>query len=349
MSQMENSTKKVESVANVEVVTTENAKVEQKPTSPADAIQLKVNANSTIKNLKTLVSIVKLTESGAHIGLNPKKWNPKMASYIHAKRSNNHVIDILKTILFLDRAYKFLQEVAQNGGTVMFVGTRGRVVKELIKAEAERTNSFYVTQRWLGGTLTNFTNISRSLKKFNSNLALLESEEINKYSKKEQIAFNKETAKLEKFYGGIKNMKQRPDVLILVDPVNDVNAIKEARKLNIPVIALANTNADPQLIDYIIPVNNYSVKSITLILGVLADSIAELHGEPTKIVGRPDSEIVLPETKSNWKQNNYDPSKRGYNPKYVNHKSTFNKFNNKKPVDSTTNEIKTNVIKAETK
>ena len=103
------------------------------------------------------------------------------------------------------------------------------------------------------------------------------------------------------------------------------------------------------MIDYIIPVNNYSVKSITLILGVLADSIAELHGEPTKIVGRPDSEIVLPETKSNWKQNNYDPSKRGYNPKYVNHKSTFNKFNNKKPVDSTTNEIKTNVIKAETK
>lgn len=316
---MENSTKKVESVAKEEVVVTDNAKVDLKPTSPADAIQLKVNANSTLKNLKPLVSIQKLTESGAHIGLNPKKWNPKMGAYIHAKRSNNHVIDILKTIVFLDRAYKVVQEIVQNNGTVMFVGTRGRAVKELIKEEALRTNSLYVTQRWLGGTLTNFNSISKSLKRLNYLEALVQSEDINRYTKKEQIAYNKDAAKLEKFYGGIKTMKQRPDLLILVDPVNDVNAIKEAKKLNIPVIALANTNADPNLIDYVIPVNNYSIKSITLILGVLADAIAELKNEPTKVVGRADSEIVLPETKSSWRNQQNQDGKRLYNPRYINH------------------------------
>lgn len=316
---MENSTKKVESVAKEEVVVTDNAKVDLKPTSPADAIQLKVNANSTLKNLKPLVSIQKLTESGAHIGLNPKKWNPKMGAYIHAKRSNNHVIDILKTIVFLDRAYKVVQEIVQNNGTVMFVGTRGRAVKELIKEEALRTNSLYVTQRWLGGTLTNFNSISKSLKRLNYLEALVQSEDINRYTKKEQIAYNKDAAKLEKFYGGIKTMKQRPDLLILVDPVNDVNAIKEAKKLNIPVIALANTNADPNLIDYVIPVNNYSIKSITLILGVLSDAIAELKNEPTKVVGRADSEIVLPETKSSWRNQQNQDGKRLYNPRYINH------------------------------
>nr|WP_084277111.1 30S ribosomal protein S2 [Ureaplasma canigenitalium] len=325
---MENLTNSVESVteekkeelqSSGEVVVTANAKQDSRPATPADAIQLKVNANSAIKNLKTLVSIQKLTESGAHIGLNPKKWNPKMASYIHAKRSNNHVIDIVKTILFLDRAYKFIQEVAQNGGTVLLVGTRGRPVKELIKAEATRIQAPYVTQRWLGGTLTNFQNITKSLKKFNSNLALLESEDINKYSKKEQLQIQKDTAKLEKFYGGIKNLKQRPDVIILVDPVNDINAIKEARKLNIPVVSLANTNADPSLIDYIIPVNNNSIRSTTLILGVLIDAIAELRNEPTKVVGKDDSEIILPETKSAmWKQANQD--RKMINPKYLNHK-----------------------------
>lgn len=318
---MENLTKKVESeqVASKkeENTTSASAKVENsKPTTPADAIQLKVNANSTIKNLKALVSIVKLTESGAHIGLNPKKWSPKMAPYIHAKRSNNHVIDILKTIVFLDRAYKFVQEVIKNDGTIMYVGTRGKMIKDLVKNEATRSNSFYVTQRWLGGTLTNFTNISNSLKKFNANLALINSDEINKYSKKEQLEIQKETTKLEKFYGGIKNMRQRPDLLIVVDPINDLNAIKEARKLNIPVISLANTNADPDLIDYIIPVNNHSIKSITLILGVLTDAVAELRNEPTKIVNKSDEEIVLPETRS-WRQNRNNNN----NPRYNNYRS----------------------------
>lgn len=347
MSKMENSTNKVESTTNEEVIVVDNAKVEQKPTTPADAIQLKVNANSTIKNLKTLVSVAKLTESGAHIGLNPKKWNPKMGSYIHAKRSNNHVIDILKTILFLDRAYKFLQEVVQNGGKLLFVGTRGRAVKELIKTESARTQSYYATQRWLGGTLTNYSTISKSIKKLNELENLIADEEkFSKYTKKEQIELSKQAAKLDKFYGGIKTMKSLPDVVIVIDPVNDINAVKEARKAKIPVIALANTNADPNLIDYIIPVNNYSIKSITLILGVLADAVAELKNEPTKVVNRQDSEIVLPETKSNWKQN-FDPSKRLYNPRFVNHNNrSFNKNNNEKTVAKEENAP---VIKAETK
>ncbi|MCV3754231.1 30S ribosomal protein S2 [Ureaplasma zalophigenitalium] len=316
---MENLTNKVESV---EQNSTENAKVEKKPTTPADAIQSKVNANSTIKNLKQLVSVDKLTEAGAHIGLHPRKWNPKMQGYIHVKRSKNHVIDVLKTIVFLDRAYKFLQEIVSNGGKAMFVGTRGKIVKDIVQAEAERTDSFYVTQRWLGGTLTNFNNINNSIRKYNRNLSRIENDDISKYTKKEQLEIQKETDKLAKFYGGIKNMRALPDVIVIVDPVNDINAVREARKLKIPVIALANTNADPTLIDYIIPINNYAIKSIALILGVLADAIAEIRNEPTKVVNRKDEEIILPETRSN----NKNRARGMFNRNYVRHYNPRNNF-----------------------
>ncbi len=266
--------------------------------TPADSVQNKANANSILKKMKQLVSASKLIEAGAHIGLNPRKWNPKMSPYIYAKRSNNHVIDVLKSLIYLNKAYSFIQELTKNGGRILIVGTNGKLIKDLIKDEAKRGQCYYITQRWLGGTLTNFKNISKSIKKLNDNIQLQKTGEIDKYTKKEQININKETEKLSKFYGGIRTMRKLPNAIIVLDPDHDANAVAEARKLNIPVIAMANTNANPDVIDYIIPINNHSIRSIALILGVLMDATCEVRNEPVKFVGKSDEEIVLPETQS---------------------------------------------------
>ncbi|GAA5414942.1 30S ribosomal protein S2 [Ureaplasma ceti] len=318
----------MENLANAQVVesseTTEaNANVEVKASAtPADSVQNKANANSTLKKMKQLVSAAKLIEAGAHIGLNPRKWNPKMKPYIYAKRSNNHVIDVLKSLVYLNKAYTFIQELTKENGRVLIVGTNGKMVKDLIKSEARRGQAFYITQRWLGGTLTNFKNISKSIKKLNDNIKLQTTGEIEKYTKKEQIVIRRETEKLTKFYGGIRTMRKLPNALIILDPDHDVNAIKEARKLNIPVVAFANTNADPSIIDYIIPVNNHSIRSIALILGVLVDAMAEVRGEEVKFVGKADNEIVLPETQSKRRYNGETMTRAT-----VNHRRSFNNRN----------------------
>lgn len=293
--------------------------------TPADSVQNKANANSILKKMKQLVSASKLIEAGAHIGLNPRKWNPKMSPYIYAKRSNNHVIDVLKSLIYLNKAYSFIQELTKNGGRILIVGTNGKLIKDLIKDEAKRGQCYYITQRWLGGTLTNFKNISKSIKKLNDNIQLQKTGEIDKYTKKEQININKETEKLSKFYGGIRTMRKLPNAIIVLDPDHDANAVAEARKLNIPVIAMANTNANPDVIDYIIPINNHSIRSIALILGVLMDATCEVRNEPVKFVGKPDEEIILPETQSKRRFNG-EPMQKAT----VNHE---NKHSSKKVIN----------------
>ncbi len=286
---MENSDKKVKAESTKSVKADKAASA----VSSADASQ-NVNANSA-KNEQQLISANKLITVGAHIGLNPAKWNPKMAPYIYSKKNNNHIIDISKSLVFLRVACNFLRQVSQSGGKVLIVGTRGKLLKEYIKSEAERSNSYYVTQRWLGGTLTNFKNIRKSIKKMNDNKQAIEDGSINNYTKKEQLLIQKETDKLEKFYGGIGNMRNVPNVLLVIDPVNDINAIMEAKKLGITVVALANTNADPSLIDYIIPVNNYAIKSTVLVLNILVDAICLGQGLPTKVSGIPEDQIEIVE------------------------------------------------------
>ncbi len=294
---MENSAKLNEIESSVNTDANADA-AKSNAATPADSVQNKANANSILKKMKQLVSASKLIEAGAHIGLNPRKWNPKMSPYIYAKRSNNHVIDVLKSLIYLNKAYSFIQELTKNGGRILIVGTNGKLIKDLIKDEAKRGQCYYITQRWLGGTLTNFKNISKSIKKLNDNIQLQKTGEIDKYTKKEQININKETEKLSKFYGGIRTMRKLPNAIIVLDPDHDANAVAEARKLNIPVIAMANTNANPDVIDYIIPINNHSIRSIALILGVLMDATCEVRNEPVKFVGKSDEEIVLPETQS---------------------------------------------------
>ena len=262
-------------------------------------IEAKINAffeSNKSSGLKKLVSVNKLMEAGAHIGLSNHLWNPKMKPFIYNKRGGkNQIIDILKTLVFLNRAYNFLYDITKQGGSVLFVGTHGDIIKEHIKEEAKRTKSYYINQRWLGGTLTNFKTISNSINKLNKLINLTLSEDINKYSKKEQLDINREIDKLTKFVGGIRTMRSLPQVIVVTDPVIEKNAIAEARKLKIPVIALTNTNADPNIIDFIIPVNSNSIKTVYLMISILADAIASSRDEPTKVVDKTDEEIILPE------------------------------------------------------
>lgn len=268
--------------------------------SAKETIETKVNmffeSNKNNKDLKKIISVAKLMEAGAHVGLAANLWNPKMAPFIYrSKNSRNLIIDILKIIVFSNRAYNFLHDIAKQDGKVLFVGTHNDSVKKYIQEEATRCGSFYINQRWLGGTLTNFKTVNNSINKLNRLTSLLESENIGRYTKKQQLDMQRQVAKLEKFIGGIKTMKGLPQVVIVTDPVAEHNAVKEAKDLHIPVVAIANTNANPDLIDFIIPANTHSIKTQWLMLGILADAVASAKGQPTKIVGKADGEILLPE------------------------------------------------------
>lgn len=260
-------------------------------------IMLKINANPAMANnkFKKLVSVNKLMETGAHIGLTSKKWNPKMKPYVYTKKGNNYIIDLMQTVISLSKAYNFLVNLSKENGSVLIVGTRGKTIKNHVKEESRRVHAYYINERWLGGTLTNFKTISQSIKKFNNYLVMQKYGEIEKFTKKEQILIKKETEKLAKFFGGIRTMKELPKALILTDPENEKNALSEAKKLNIPIIAICNSNANPDGIDYVIPANNYSIKSVYLLIGVLSDAIAEGKGLPKSYVGKKDDEIILPE------------------------------------------------------
>lgn len=262
-------------------------------------INAKLNANPAIKEtFKLPVSLNKFIETGIHIGLPSWKWNPKMKQYIHTKKGKNYIIDIFHTIVGLNKAINFLTDLTKNGGKALFVATKSSasntIIKDQIKYNAKRAGSFYVNQRWLGGTLTNFKTICNSTKKLSELAALQKFGKLDKYTKKEQVSIINEIEKLNKFFGGIRTMKELPNVIILSDPVVEKNAVLEAKKLNIPVIAICNTNSDPTLIDIPIPGNNYSIKSVWLIMGILADAICIAEDKPTAFINKKDEEIIFP-------------------------------------------------------
>ena len=247
--------------------------------------------------IRKLISATKLMEVGANIGSQPKYWNPKMKPYIYAKKTGkNQTIDLLKCMVYLDRAYNFLRDLTKEGGRILIVGTRGEIIKNHVKEECKRAKCFYVNQRWLGGTLTNFRTINKSIAKLNNLIMMQLNDEIKKFTKKEQLQKIKETERLGKFFGGIRTMKGLPQAIVVLDPVVEHNAVEEAHKLHIPVVALANTNADPTNIDFLIPCNTMSIKTVYLLTSILCDAICEGLGEPLAVIGKKDEEIVLPET-----------------------------------------------------
>ena len=224
-----------------------------------------------------VVSMSYLLEAGVHFGHQTKRWNPKMKEYIFTSRDDIYIIDLEKTASCIESAYAEIKKIAENGGNFLFVGTK-KQANEAAKEEALRSNSYYVIERWLGGTLTNFRTIRKRIKRL---------EEIEKMEadglfevlpKKEVIGLKKEYDKLNKVLSGIRNMEKLPDALIIVDPKKEINAIHEARKLNIPVFGLVDTNCDPDDVDFVIPGNDDAVRSVKVVLGVLNNAICEARG-----------------------------------------------------------------------
>lgn len=221
-----------------------------------------------------VVSMKQLLECGVHFGHQTRRWNPKMKPFIFTERNGIYIIDLQKTVKGLEKAYDFVREIAKSGGNVLFVGTK-RQAQEPIRDEAVKSGQFYINQRWLGGLLTNFTTIRRRVMRMAEIEQMEEDGSINKYPKKEIIQLVKEREKLEKYLSGIKDMRDLPDALFVIDPRRESIAVLEARKLGIPVIAIVDTNCDPDLIDYPIPGNDDAIRAIELIVGLMANAYIE--------------------------------------------------------------------------
>ena len=224
-----------------------------------------------------VVSMSYLLEAGVHFGHQTKRWNPKMKEYIYTSRDDIYIIDLQKTSKKIEEAYVALKEIALNGGKVLFVGTR-KQAQEAIKEEAIRSNSYYVTERWLGGTLTNFKTIRRRIRRLEEIEKMEQDGTFELLPKKEVIVLKKEYAKLNNLLCGIREMNKLPEALYIVDPSKEEIAIKEARKLNIPVFGIVDTNCDPDMVDYVIPANDDAIRAVKLITGVMANSIIEANG-----------------------------------------------------------------------
>lgn len=234
------------------------------------------------------VTFEMLWKSGAHFGHLTRKWNPKMKNYVFMAKNGIHIIDLTKTVACLDEASRFIREIVRKGGDVLFVGTK-KQAKEIVQNEADRCGMFYVVERWLGGTLTNFSTIKRSIR----HLQKLEKDKSVGYgenlTKKEKLSLERERVKLADLHRGIKDMRKLPDVLVVVDTLYDDIAVQEARRLDIPVIAILDTNADPTVVDYPIPANDDSIQTIKVIITELANAVIEAKN--TRLVEVPSSPV----------------------------------------------------------
>jgi len=234
------------------------------------------------------VTFEQLWKSGAHFGHLTRKWNPKMKGYIFMSKNGIHIIDLKKTVECLDEASRFIRETVRKGGDVLFVGTK-KQAKDIVQNEADRAGMFYVVERWLGGTLTNFSTIKKSIR----HLLKLEKDKSSGYgdnlTKKEKLSLERERVKLADLHRGIKDMKRIPDVLVVVDILHDDIAVKEAKRLDIPVIAILDTNADPTEVDFPIPANDDSIQAIQLITTELANAI--LEAKSSRLVDVPSSVV----------------------------------------------------------
>ena len=224
----------------------------------------------------SVVSMKQLLEAGVHFGHQTRRWNPKMAEYIFTERNGIYIIDLQKTVKKLDDAYMFVRDLAANGENVLFVGTKKQAA-ESIREEAERAGAYYVNARWLGGMLTNFKTIRRRIDRLAQLRKMQEDGTFERLPKKEVVKLELEIEKLEKFMGGIKDMNKLPGALFIVDPRKEHIAVAEAHKLGIPIVAIVDTNCDPDEIDYVIPGNDDAIRAVRLIASTMADAIIEGH------------------------------------------------------------------------
>ncbi len=220
------------------------------------------------------ISMKELLEAGVHFGHQTKRWNPKMKPYIFGARNGIYIIDLQKTVRYFKSAYNFVKESVQDGSTVLFVGTK-KQAQDSVAEEASRCGMYYVNQRWLGGMLTNFATVKQSIDRLKRIDAMFEDGTIEAYTKKEALKMDKEREKLQKTLGGIKGMGKLPSLLFVIDPKNEEIAVQEANKLGIPVVAIVDTNCDPDPIDHVIPGNDDAIRAIRLLSSKIADAVIE--------------------------------------------------------------------------
>ncbi|MBQ0139337.1 MAG: 30S ribosomal protein S2 [Kurthia sp.] len=222
----------------------------------------------------SVISMKQLLEAGVHFGHQTRRWNPKMKKFIFVERNGIYIIDLQKTVKKLEEAYDFMRQVGADGGKVLFVGTK-KQAQEAIKDEAERSGNYYINQRWLGGTLTNFGTIQKRVSRMKQIEKMEEDGTFDVLPKKEVVQLKKQHERLVKFLGGIRDMKAIPDVMFIVDPRKERIAVAEAHKLNIPLVAMVDTNCDPDEIDYVIPSNDDAIRAVKLITSKMADALME--------------------------------------------------------------------------
>ncbi len=249
----------------------------------------------------SVISMKQLLEAGVHFGHQTRRWNPKMAPYIYTERNSIHIIDLQKTVGMIDDAYNAVVNIVAEGGTILFVGTK-KQAQDAIQSEAERCGMFYVNQRWLGGMLTNFKTIQSRIARLHEIERMSEDGTFEVLPKKEVAALQKEWDKLEKNLGGIKNMKRIPDAIFVVDPKKEKICVQEARTLGVTLIGIADTNSDPEELDYVIPGNDDAIRAVKLIVGKMADAVLEAkQGEQltdTAVEEAPEEEAAPAEEKT---------------------------------------------------
>ena len=239
-----------------------------------------------------VVSMKQLLEAGVHFGHQTRRWNPKMAPYIFTERNGIYIIDLQKTVVKLEEAYNFVRDLSMEGKSVLFVGTKKQAM-ESVKDEATRAGAFYVNARWLGGMLTNFTTIRRRIARLKQLRTMEEDGTFDLLPKKEVIKLNLEIEKLEKFLGGIKDMTEMPGALFIVDPRKEKIAVAGAKKLGIPIVAIVDTNCDPDDVDYVIPGNDDAIRAVKLIASTIADAVIEGNqGEDAAVAEAPAEEAA---------------------------------------------------------
>ena len=239
----------------------------------------------------SVVSMKSLLEAGVHFGHQTRRWNPKMATYIYTERNGIYIIDLQKTVKKLEEAYSFVRDTAAEGGNILFVGTK-KQAQDAIKEEAIRCGGYYVNARWLGGMMTNFRTMRTRIDRLAQLRRMEEDGTFAMLPKKEVIKLQGEIEKLEKYLGGVKEMKKLPAALFIVDPRKERNAIAEAKKLNIPIVAIVDTNCDPDEIDYVIPGNDDAIRAIRLIAAAMASAVIEgRQGEDAVVEAAPETEV----------------------------------------------------------
>ena len=242
----------------------------------------------------SVISMKQLLEAGVHFGHQTRRWNPKMAPYIYTERNGIYIIDLQKSVGKVDEAYKAMSDIAAEGGTILFVGTE-KQAQDAIKSEAERCGMFYVNERWLGGMLTNFKTIQSRIARLKEIETMAADGTFEVLPKKEVIALKKEWEKLEKNLGGIKEMKKLPDAIFIVDPKKERICVQEAHTLGIPLIGIADTNCDPEELDYVIPGNDDAIRAVKLIVSKMADAVIEANQGEEVLVESGDAEAEATE------------------------------------------------------